>query len=208
MSTATGTGTGRLALWNDCAPGHLAAYDTWYLDEHLPERLSIPGFLRARRFVSTGEGPAFFTYYQTREPAVLTSEAYLERLNNPTPRTKIMMSDAFTNMSRTFCRVVASRGHVYGAWAMVLQMDRTADDLLPKLAMARGIARAEVWQAAADPVETTESRLRGGDDAIGACLLVETLRRGDADLLARQFAGALVYELMCEMTAADVPAPR
>ncbi|MEM7188444.1 MAG: hypothetical protein AAF439_02425 [Pseudomonadota bacterium] len=197
---------GRLALWNDCAPGYLAAYDGWYLDEHLPERLSIPGFMRGRRFVATGnEGPAYFTYYQTTGPEVLTSDAYIERLNNPTPRTKIMMGEAFKNMSRTVCRVSASRGHVFGAWAMVQRLESVPVDILPKLAMARGIARAEVWEAAAPAEDTAESRLRGGDETIGACLLVETLRRGDADVLARHFPGALVYQLICEMTAADMP---
>ena len=195
---------GRLALWNDCAPGHLAAYDGWYLDEHLPERLSIPGFLRGRRFVSTGEGPAFFTYYDTAGPEVLTSDAYVERLNTPTPRTRIMMTEAFRNMSRTICRVTQSRGKARGSWAVVQRLDAEPKDAIPALAMAPGIARAEVWVAADATGETAESRLRGGDTAINACLLVETLRKGDADMIARNYPGALVYQLLCEMSAEDL----
>ena len=71
---------GILAIWNDCKPDHLGAYEVWYQGEHLIERLGIPGFLRGRRYESLEpNGSKFFTYYETRTPDVLTSEAYRHR---------------------------------------------------------------------------------------------------------------------------------
>lgn len=52
--------------------------------EHLQERLSIPGFLRARRCVRELGSPSYFMIYELSNTSVLTSPDYLERLNNPT----------------------------------------------------------------------------------------------------------------------------
>ncbi|GIR54406.1 MAG: hypothetical protein CM15mP62_18770 [Rhodospirillaceae bacterium] len=43
-------GSGVLAIWNDCAVGSEETYEKWYQTEHLPERLSIPGFKNGRRY--------------------------------------------------------------------------------------------------------------------------------------------------------------
>ena len=72
-------------------PAHMEEeFNAWYDEEHLPERLSIPGFRSARRWVADvapGEGKYLATY-ELDSPDVLTSPAYLERLNNPTPWSK------------------------------------------------------------------------------------------------------------------------
>jgi hypothetical protein len=63
-----------------------------------------------------------------------------------------------------------------------------------------------------DPKEfpiNEEERLRGGDQKIGACLLVETLRLVDAERhaadVARQFPTADVglYRVLCEIRRAE-----
>ena len=194
--------TGILAIFNDCTPGDLAAYEFWYRDEHLPERLSLPGIRRGRRYLAVGEGPAFFTYYETDTPEVLTSPEYLERINNPTPRTRVIMSEVFKNMNRTICRVTARKGRLRGAWAVVQQLDAVPDVNLAKLVIERGVARAEIWESAQAPeaTDSAEARLRGGDRTMGACLFIETLQRADAEWLERQFPGALIYQFLCEMT--------
>jgi hypothetical protein len=69
-------------------PAHMEEeFNAWYDEEHLPERLSVPGFRSARRWVAEvapGEGKYLATY-ELDSSAVLTSPAYLERLNKPTP---------------------------------------------------------------------------------------------------------------------------
>jgi len=59
-----------------------------YDEEHLPERLAIPGFVSARRWVladgAPGEGKYLATY-ELESAAVLQSAAYLEKFRNQTP---------------------------------------------------------------------------------------------------------------------------
>ena len=62
-------------------------FNAWYDDEHMAERLAVPGFRSARRWVADakpGEGKYLATY-ELDSPEVLTSADYLLRLNNPTP---------------------------------------------------------------------------------------------------------------------------
>ena len=209
--------SGILAIWNDCAPGHEAAYEAWYMREHLPERLGLPGFRRGRRYVATRPGPEFFTYYETDTPEVMATADYLDRVGDPTPMTREIMSSVFQNMNRTVCRVAGRIGHARGAYAAVLRLtEATADAnlkaMLAELRGLDGIARGEAWVAAGDDpsADNAESRLRGGDDHISACLFVETLRESDAarvldHLSARQGGIPGIYRLLCEMVAADLP---
>jgi hypothetical protein len=72
-------------------PAHMEEeFNAWYDAEHLPERLAIPGFRSARRWVAdvpAGAGKYLATY-ELDSAAVLSSPAYLERFDNPTPWTR------------------------------------------------------------------------------------------------------------------------
>lgn len=62
-------------------------FNAWYDDEHLAERLAIPGFRSAKRWVAD-VGPEQGKYlgtYELDSPHVLNSEAYLKRFHNQTP---------------------------------------------------------------------------------------------------------------------------
>lgn len=72
-----------LAIWNDVTPGGEPAFDDWHVNEHMPERLAVPGFLRGRRYTAERLG-RYFTLYEVRDPLVLSSAAYRKRLDNPT----------------------------------------------------------------------------------------------------------------------------
>jgi hypothetical protein len=72
-------------------PAHMEEeFNAWYDEEHLPERLSVPGFRSAQRWVADLEPGAgkYLATYELDSAAVLRSAAYLERLNRPTPWTK------------------------------------------------------------------------------------------------------------------------
>ncbi len=65
-------------------------FNAWYDAEHLPERLAIPGFRSARRWVADvapGEGKYLATY-ELDSLEILNSPAYLARFQNPTPWSK------------------------------------------------------------------------------------------------------------------------
>ncbi|MGO4287372.1 hypothetical protein AB4Y99_24670, partial [Bosea sp. TAB14] len=42
-------GSAFLAIWHDIAEGGHEAYIEWHTREHMPERLSIPGFRTGKR---------------------------------------------------------------------------------------------------------------------------------------------------------------
>jgi hypothetical protein len=81
-------GAAALGIWMDVDTAGLDDFNAWYRRQHLPERLSVPGFLRGRRYQATGAGPVYFTLYETANAAVLSSAPYMERLNNPTDWTR------------------------------------------------------------------------------------------------------------------------
>jgi hypothetical protein len=99
-------GDGLLGIWFDVDAVDLDALNAWYPQEHMPERLSVPGFLRGRRYAAVGAGPGFFTCYETRDAAVLSSPAYLARLNNPTEWTRRSVTK-FRHMARHAFRLLA-----------------------------------------------------------------------------------------------------
>ena len=81
---------GLLLTLTEPRPEMEAEFNAWYDSEHIAERLSIPGFLSARRWVADGkpgEGKYLATY-ELVTPGVLQTEAYLERLHNPSPWSK------------------------------------------------------------------------------------------------------------------------
>jgi len=188
---------GILAIWNDCRAGREAEFEAWFQGEHLMERLAVPGFLFGRRHQAISGSSGYFNFYLVASPDVLTSKPYLERLDNPTPMTKRIMSEVFLNMNRTVCRRINRRGGFRGA------LNATLHALVADTAVASG----EVW-IALDPhgmPVSQEEKLRGGDRKIAACLMIDTLREGDADetgaALAKKFPGAEVgvFRVLCQL---------
>ena len=104
-------GGGAICIWNDITPEGRDEFYAWHLAEHMPERVGIPGFRRGRRYIAIDGAtkPEFFTLYETANPEVMTSEAYLARLNAPTPWTK-KATQGFRNTSRALTRVRTSLG--------------------------------------------------------------------------------------------------
>jgi hypothetical protein len=203
---------GILAIFNDVAAGRDAEFDAWFQGEHLIERLAVPGFLFGRRHQAISGSAAYSNFYLVESPAVLTSKAYLERLDNPTPMTKKIMSEVFLNMNRTLCHRTLRRGGFRGAYAVTVRFNDAPDIegltlLANELASDTAIAACEIWTAvdpAGQPV-SMEEKLRGGDKKIKACLMVDTLHQADAEKLgarlAKQFPNADVgvFRVLCQL---------
>lgn len=197
---ASAQGDGVLAIWNDCDPDWLDAYEDWYQREHLPERLSVPGFLRGRRFEALTPGPMFLTCYDVEAPAVLQSTPYRARVEAPTPTTAEMMRSAFRNMSRTICRRATLRDGPYGGCCVTALVEdaSTARSLTRRLVEPQ-ICRIDLWSAEDDDAApSAEERLRGGDRKIGACVFIETARAEAAQTLATSLGGQ-AFRLISEM---------
>jgi hypothetical protein len=101
-------------------------HDDWHSHEHLPERLAIPGFLRGSRWRALAGAPAYLVMYEVAELGVLSSPAYMERLNHPSPwTTKVMPS--YRGMRRGLCEIVARAGHGLGGTGLLLRFGVAAD---------------------------------------------------------------------------------
>ena len=68
-------------------------FNAWYDTEHIPERLSVPGFETALRYVCTDGAPRYLAMYDLACPGVLDSPAYLKvGFDNASPWTKRVTS--------------------------------------------------------------------------------------------------------------------
>jgi hypothetical protein len=172
-------GGGLLCVMNDIAPAcDRRDYEAWYQQDHVPDRLGIPGFLSARRYRRlNGPRAEFLTFYETATPQVLCSAPYLKRLAEPTDWTARIMAH-FRTMSRSICRVTLDEGQAGagGLLALIAQQDAPAPGLAVQLtAMLEqpGVTRVRLWRA--DPTVTVpspEEKLRPGGDASFAIIMV------------------------------------
>ena len=202
---------GILAIWNDCVPEAEKDYEDWYMGQHLPERVGVPGFRIGRRYEALAAEPRYFTFYDTDTPEVLWSQAYRERLANPTAETAEIMK-YFRNMSRTVCRRVTQSGQFVAGNVVTVrlaQLPADTADLQAALLNSTGVTGAEAWEAVEVPAEadSVESKYRiSRDELIGAAMIFHVMREQDAldasDILSRAFgeeAQIGAYQLLCEL---------
>jgi hypothetical protein len=164
----------------DVLPEAIAEHDDWHTHEHLPERLSIPGFLRGTRWTALRGGPRYFVMYEVEGLATLASQPYLERLNKPSPWTSKMMP-AYRGMTRGFCSVAGSFGFGIGHAGLLTRFKPAAgkeaslrqwllEESLPQLPARRGIGSIHLFEAALAPAMTAEQRIRGADAGVDSAL--------------------------------------
>ena len=52
------------------------AWNRWYAERHIPDLLSVPGWISSRRYRSIGDLPKYLTIHEIENPAVFGSEAH------------------------------------------------------------------------------------------------------------------------------------
>jgi len=72
------------ASWED-------EFNDWYDHEHIPLRIAVPGFRGAQRYRAEATRN-YLVVYEMDSPAVLKTPAYLAVKNNPSDRTRRMLS--------------------------------------------------------------------------------------------------------------------
>jgi hypothetical protein len=190
-------GQAAMLLLFDVVQEAIPEHDEWHTHEHLPERLSIPGFFRGTRWVALNGQPRYFVMYEVEQLATLTSNAYLERLNNPSPWTSKMMPN-YRGMIRGFCSVAGSFGFGMGHASLLIRFSPATEagpslrrwliqDILSQLPSTPGIGSVHLFEGALTPEMTNEQRIRGVDAGVDWALLVTgysqdalaSLMRGD-----------------------------
>lgn len=184
-------GGGALAIWMDVDGAGEADLNAWYPRQHLPERLAVPGFLRGRRYAAVGTGPAYFTFYETEDAAVLTSAPYLERLDAPTDWTRRVLP--LTRMVRSVYRTLATAGasaepHVFTARVAPEAGARDggaagARDVVASLLAIPGVTGAGVYasETGGSSVVTEERRLVGDVRPASPLLVIAELADPEAE---------------------------
>ena len=107
-------GKGMLLTSMDVDAAHEADFNRWYDREHLEERVAIPGFIEARRYVAAEGAPKYLSLYSTETFEVLDSPAYRQALANQTAWSRENIA-RFENMIRGVARITISRGKGRGA---------------------------------------------------------------------------------------------
>jgi hypothetical protein len=198
-------GQAAMLLSFDVTAEAIAEHDDWHTHEHLPERLSIPGFMRGTRWVALEGRPRYFVMYEVAQLDVLTSDAYLQRLNHPTPGTATIMTH-YRGMSRGFCSVTASIGLGLGHIGLLIRFKPDVagatqlrpwlvEQALPPLPSQPGLGSAHLLEGAVTPQMTNEQRIRGADAGVNWAILVTGYGRDAlAELAGSHLAAARLTE--------------
>lgn len=94
-------GQGMLVTFTEVAPEHEEEFNEWYNREHIDERVFMPGFKRARRYLAA-EGTAkvkYFATYETETVRDLCAPEYMRLLGDQSPWSKKVMA-LFTHFDR------------------------------------------------------------------------------------------------------------
>jgi hypothetical protein len=80
-------------------------FDDWYDTEHIPERLSVKGFINAQRWVATDGAKTALATYDLETLAVLKDPAYVFRKNDG----RTAWSRRIARKTELFCRLTAEQ---------------------------------------------------------------------------------------------------
>jgi hypothetical protein len=147
-------GKGMLVVFAEVKSRHESDFNEWYNREHIDERLCMPGFQRARRYVAVKGSPKYLAIYECNRVGDLATPHYLAGLVNATPWTKRATS-RFTQFHRLTLSMKADRTHgLGGALAAVRFVPdaghrRNLIQWLGSTAFPRAIKTADMLGAAA-----------------------------------------------------------
>lgn len=195
-------GEGLIAIWADIVAEGVETYYAWHDNQHVAERVGIPGFIRGRRYVAVEAAPRWYMMYETVSPEVQVGTDYLNRLNNPTEWTREAIR-WFENTTRSLTRTVFSQAKGDGVELVLAGLDASGDalerlrrrlvtGLLPELYLEHGIIGVHWCETnlAGSQLETAEKKGR----PVGVCdavVLVETSRPGPARAARDRLAAVL-----------------
>lgn len=99
-------------LFSQMAPPHgqEAEFHDWYNTEHIPARLAIPGFVRARRFESIDGLRNYLAVYEIDDLEVFATPEFRALKDRPSLRTRSMLAGV-SGFTRYICSTVSDRGN-------------------------------------------------------------------------------------------------
>lgn len=100
---------GLLLVMADIDPAIEDDFNRWYEEEHLAERMTIPGFVNARRFTALEGQPKYLALYDLESPEVLQSEPYLRIVGAGKSAWTKRMESQFQNFRRNVYVCISER---------------------------------------------------------------------------------------------------
>jgi hypothetical protein len=201
-------GAGFLAIWSDVAAHDLADYRHWLTREHTTERVTTKGFLASRVFRAVRDDiNRFFILYELEAPEVLDGEAYLARLNAPTPWSQRIMPK-LGNFMRGGGVMIARAGRGEGATIMALRVETLPEnpvELAQAIVACDGIAAVQIGATdeARTSVPTAEKGMRKDEGFFSGLLLIEALDAASLQAALQQ-ARAIAPEIMGRASEPEV----
>ncbi len=186
-------GSAVLVNWGGIVEEKEIEYNEWHSKEHMPERISLPGFLKGLRAVGiagTNLNHKYFMMYEAERKEVFTSRKYLERLNNPTEWTKKILSN-YLSPSRTICSVISSKSIGVGGYLSTIRFlsenipnNHNVENLksfVPKILKLNGITGIHIilGDTSYGQMNTEEKKYRSSqglnDQIVSQAVLIEGL---------------------------------
>jgi hypothetical protein len=123
-------GKGMLLVLNEVRRKDEPDFTEWYNREHIDERIALPGFKRARRYVAVKGSPKFLATYECSKVGDLATPAYLALLANQSPWSQRVMN-RFTRFKRMTLRIQLDFTHGLGGALTVIRFEpRTRSRLI------------------------------------------------------------------------------
>jgi hypothetical protein len=182
---------GLLFVWTDVDEAFEDDFNRWYDQEHIEERVRIPGVLSGTRYRNRGPGRRYLGLYRTEVLEVFDSAAYRQAFASQTSWSETNLSRMRHPMRRV-CAVENETGFGTGAWLAVLLLDSMFPAERPEASRVFGKRVQEV-----DGVIST--RLLMPDAAKSTPLPNETSEGRKMNLI-------LLIDATNESSARDVPA--
>ena len=186
------SGNGLMAFWADIDAEYVLRYQQWHNCEHIPERLSIPGFLKGFRYRSISNEPHFLMFYETNDSATCASNAYMAALNAPTAWTREALPHFRNPVRNVYTRIAAAENKAHSdqqrsmfvaPYISSLRFDlaegdvdktRDAEEWLQAASKAENIRRLRLYcvDAAVGNIATSERKIYSGGPGKQAYLLL------------------------------------
>ncbi|GEO17510.1 hypothetical protein [Microvirga aerophila] len=200
------SGRAFLGIWHDLNDGYEHEFDRWHTNEHMPERLGIPGFRRGRRYMNRNiTNHLCFTLYEGAHLETFRSPGYLARLNAPTTWST-RVQPGITNFLRGAFEVAASLGEGVGGGLSTFRIELEPEMRLATLRTLRhlcldikeldtvvgshlGSARPEVTGIRTQEMELRQST--SAENSLDAVLLVETIGLAEAQSIVPKVTALL-----------------
>ena len=142
-------------------PAFEEEFNAWYDNEHIPERLSVPGFETGLRFVSAFGHPRYLAMYDLAKPEVLESPEYLKvAFDRSSPWTKRVTSRV--RVWRSSGRQIHPGNAVTGRASSIHLLRFRGQDASAAQDIVSGVRRAFE-----DRPETTQVRVLAHDSGNG-----------------------------------------